>query len=316
MPSTEVPSDHVKLRQLVYFHEVIQQDFNISAAAKALFTSQPGVSRQLHDLADELGVDLFRHQGKRLTGLTDSGREIAVLAATIIHDVNRIDEVADAHVAGKRGGLVIVASRHAASSFLRDAMVRFQDESPALKVRVFEEEPCNAFTMLRTGDADVGILSEPSDRDPDLLYFPIETWRLLLVVPQDHPLANGTDVTLKMLEHYPLCCYERTSSSRQIVEDAFRKIGIETAITHALGSSAMILQYVESGIGIGIVGEASFVPENHPNLRGIDIEHLFRSMTTDLVLPRKSRLPRSVYAFLNVLAPALDRTMIETALSA
>lgn len=305
----------MKLRQLVYFNEVIDQDFNISAAAQALFTSQPGVSRQLQTLADELGVDLFTHHGKRLIGLTEPGQEIAVLAARVIRDVQRIEAVADSHADANRGGLVVVATRHAASNRLRDTMMRFCEAMPALKVRVFEEEPRSASAMLRAGNADIGILSESPERDPELLYFPIETWRLLLVVPKDHPLSCGADVSLESLARYPICSYERTANSRRIVEDAFRAAGMGAPIAHALGSSAMILQYVERGIGVGIVGEASFEQESHPNLRGIGVDHLFRSLTTDVVLPRKSRLPKSVFGFLDLLAPTLDRAMIEKARS-
>jgi DNA-binding transcriptional LysR family regulator len=306
----------VKLRQLVYFNEVIDQDFNISAAAQALFTSQPGVSRQLQALADELGVDLFTHHGKRLVGLTEPGQEIAVLVARVIRDVQRIEEVADSHVNAERGGLVVVATRHAASNRLRDTLMRFCETMPALKVRVFEEEPGSASAMLRAGSADIGILSESPERDPELLYFPIETWRLLLVVPKDHALNRGTEVSLETIARYQICSYERTAHSRRIVEDAFRVAGMTAPIAHALGSSAPILQYVERGIGIGIVGEASFEQESHPNLRGIDVDHLFRSMTTDVVLPRKSRLRKSVCGFLDVLAPDLSCVMIANALAA
>lgn len=306
----------MKLRRLVYFNEVIDQDFNISAAAQALFTSQPGVSRQLQALADELGVDLFTHHGKRLIGLTEPGQEIAVLVARVIRDVQRIEEVADTHANAKRGGLVVVATRHAASHRLRDAMMLFCEAMPALRVRVLEEEPRSAAAMLRAGDADIGILSESPERDPELLYFPIETWRLLLVVPKDHPLNGGTEVSLETLGRYPICCYERTANSRQIVDAAFRAAGMDAPIAHALGNSAMILKYVERGIGVGIVGEASFDPESHPKLRGIGVEYLFRSMTTDVVLPRKTRLRKSVCGFLDVLAPDLSCVMIANALAA
>nr|WP_296805753.1 LysR substrate-binding domain-containing protein [Thiocapsa sp.] len=185
-------------------------------------------------------MDLFTHHGKRLIGLTEPGQEIAVLVARVIQDVQRIEEVADSHVNAERGGLVVVATRHAASTRLRDTMMRFCEAMPALNVRVFEEEPRSASAMLRAGDADIGILSEPSEHDPELLYFPIETWRLLLVVPKDRPLNDRTEISLEILARYQICSYERTAHSRRIVEDAFRAVGMEAPIAHALGSCAMI----------------------------------------------------------------------------
>ncbi len=303
----------MKLRQLHYFHEVIKQDFNVSAAAKALYTSQPGISRQLQELADELGVDLFRYQGKRLIGLTEPGREIAAIADKVLQDVARIRQVADAHAVGQRGGLVVVATRHAAEHRLHDAMIRFRERMPALPVRISEEDPVTASTMLRTGDAHVGVLSEPPERHPDLVYFPIEQWRLLLVVPQDHDLCRQRDITLELLAGCTICSYERRATSRHVIDEAFRRRELEPAIPFALGSSATILQYVESGAGIGIIGESAFDPASYPTLKGLDVKHLFRPLTTDIVLLRKATPPTHVYEFMRILDPSLTQTLIEEA---
>jgi LysR family cys regulon transcriptional activator len=295
----------MKLRQLVYLHEVTQQAFNISAAAKALYTSQPGISRQLQDFAGELGVELFRHQGKRLIGLTPAGEEIAAVAAGMIRDIKRIKEIAAAHESGYSGGLVIVATRHAAANRLHEAMIRCQDSLPTLDVRVFEEDPANAATMLREGDAHLGVLSEPPVRSPDLVYFPLEEWRLLLVVPRNHPLTRLPVVTLAALTGYPACSYEGSARSRQVLDETFRAAGLRSPVSYSLGSSAKILQYVATGVSIGFVGEADFLPANHPDLQGIDVSYLFRPLTTDLVLPRKERLSDAVRAFAKILAPTV-----------
>jgi len=303
----------VKLRQLVYFHEVIRQDFNISAAAKALFTSQPGMSRQLQDLAEELGVDLFRYQGKRLVGLTEPGQEIADLAANVLRDVKRIRQVADAHVAGQRGGLLIVATRHVADNRLRQAMIALRRRLPTLTVRVCEEDPIAATNMLIAGEADLGVLSEPPERRPELLYLPVEEWRLILVAPQDHDICQRPEVRLEDLAAEPLCSYERTATSRQIIDEAFRGHGIDSPVTFALSSSAMILEYVENGAGIGVIGESAFDASAHPTLRQVAATHLFRPLTTDVVLPRKAKLHHFIYRFVRLLAPSITRAMIEEA---
>jgi len=303
----------VKLRQLLYFHEVIKQDFNISAAAKALYTSQPGMSRQLQDLAEELGVDLFRYQGKRLVGLTEPGQEIADLAANVLRDVKQIRQVADAHVAGQRGGLLVVATRHVAGNRLREAMIGLRRQLPSLAVRVCEEDPVTATRMLMAGDADLGVLSEPPERHPDLLYFPLEEWRLILVAPHEHAICGRPEVRLEDLADEPLCSYERTATSRRIIDEAFASLGLEPPVSFALSSSAMILEYVASGAGIGIVGESAFDPASHPGLCGIDAAHLFRPLTTDIVLPRKAKLHHFLYRFVRLLAPSVTRATIEEA---
>ena len=195
-------------------------------------------------------------------------------------------------------------------------MVRIHEEMPALDVRVYEEEPGNASTMLRTGAANLGILSESAERYPDLLYFPIEQWRLVLVAPRGHALCGLATVTLQALARYPLCSYERSAMSRQVIEEAFRQAGLKSPVAYSLGSSTLILEYVESGVGVGILGEAAFDPTRHPHLRGIDVGHLFRPLTTNIVLPRTARVPNFVYGFARILAPSLTRGMIEDASNA
>lgn len=303
----------MKLRQLAYFHEVIRQDFNISLAAKALFTSQPGVSRQLQALAAELGVELFRYRGKRLIGLTPAGAEIAALAESMIRDASRIKEIAHGYSAGEQGVLTIVATRHAAATRLQEAMVQNQTAVPPLRVRVCEEEPGLAVAKLRSGEASLGVLTEPPERHPDLLYFPIEQWSLLLVVPRDHPIAGLPQATFEALARYPCCSYEDSARSRQVLEEAFRVAGLASPVVFSLGSSEKILDYVEAGVGTGILGATAFAPERHPNLLAMDVGHLFRPLVTDLVLPRRARLSKEAFRLVRYLDPTLTWERIEEA---
>ena len=303
----------MNLRQLVYFQEVIRQDFNISSAAKVLHTSQPGVSRQLRDLASELGVDLFRHQGKRLVGLTRAGAEISEVVESLIRDVKRVKSIAASHAIAEQGDLTIVVTRHAAANRLQQALVRSQTAPVRRRVRVVEGDPDVAIAKLRSGDASLGILTEPAERDPDLLYFPLDRWGLLLAVPQDHPLARLPEVTLESVARYPCCSYEDSARSRQVVEDAFRAAGLTSPVAFSLGSSEKILDYVEAGVGIGIVASAAFVPEQHPTLRALDASHLFRRLTTELVLPRWAPLSKEVLNLVRLLDSTLTRARIEAA---
>jgi DNA-binding transcriptional LysR family regulator len=296
----------MKLRQLVYLDEVIRQHWNISAAAKALCTSQPGISRQLHDLGAELGVEIFQRQGKRLIGLTEAGLEIAEVAAEVIRDIKRIHDIAAAHGAGQPGRLVVVASRHAAATCVRDAMARCRTALPALQFQVSEEEPGVATAMLRSGEADLGVLVESSTRYPDLAYFPLEEWRLILVIPQHHPIGALPTITLEALAGYPCCSYERSARARQVLEETFASAGLASPVTFSLGSSAQILQYVSTGVAIGLVAAVAFGPAQYPDLRSIDLSHLVCPLITSLVLPRGGRTSPAVRAFLKVLVPTLS----------
>jgi DNA-binding transcriptional LysR family regulator len=296
----------MKLRQLIYLHEVAQQSFNISAAADALFTSQSGVSRQLQELADELGVDLFLRHGKRLVGLTEAGEEIASVAAEVIRDTRRIKTIADTHRQGKRGLLAIVATRHVADGSLHEAIMRCRTEMPTLQIEINQEDPAVAFTMLQAGSAHLGLLSEPPEQFPDLIYFPLTQWRLLLVVPKGHPLCELPAVTLEAIAEWRCCSFERSARSRQVIDETFEAAGLQSPVVFSLDSSVRILKYVETGVGIGFVGEVSFDGNRYPDLTAIKVDHLFRSLTTGLVLPRKVQLSAALRSFIEILAPGLS----------
>lgn len=308
----------MKLRQLEFFHEVVKQDFNISAAAKKLYTSQPGVSRQLIDLADELGVELFLHEGKRLVGLTRAGMEIADIVARVLIDVRRIREIGGTLATERHGSLKVVANRHAAQHLLHHAVVDFCEMMPEVDVTVSEENTIEATAMLRIGQADLGLLAQAQapDQDPDLLYFPIEEWRLLLVVPQGHPLLGMPTIELRDLAHYTVGSYDHSAQSRLVIDAAFAQAGLDSPINISFASSQRILQFVNRKIGIAIVAESAFSPAEFPELRGLDVTHLFRSLFTDLVLPRRNSPPRHVFNFLSILAPHITPTTFGDAIAA
>jgi DNA-binding transcriptional LysR family regulator len=304
----------LKIRQLEYFREVIEQDFNISAAAKTLHTSQPAVSRQLIDLADELGVELFLHEGKRLVGLTPAGMEIAEIVERVLIGVRRMHEIGQSRARDRHDRLKVVANRHAAHHLLHHAVVDFRDMMPDVDVTVSEENTIEATAMLRIGQADLGLLAEAPSQDPDLLYFPIEEWRLLLVVPRDHPLRRMATIGLGDLAQYSVCSYDSAAQSRFVIDQAFAQAGLACPVNISFASSHMILQFVNSKIGIAIVAESAFSDVEYPALVGLDVTHLFRPLTTDLVLPRRASPPRHVFNFLSVLAPQITPTTIGDAI--
>ena len=295
----------MKLRQLVYLHEVVQQSFNISAAANSLFTSQSGVSRQLQELSQELGVELFTHHGRRLLGLTEVGKEIAEATGEALRITKRIKQIADTHRLGESGALRIVASRHAMASNLHQAIVRCRQELPGLQVEISQEEPTVALELLRGGRADLGLLTEPTEPLQDLVYCPLAEWRLQLVVPAGHPCTELPDLSLKALATYPCCSFERSARTRQIIDETFERAGVKSPIAFSLDSTPSILDYVQSGLAIGFVVEDSFQLAHYPGLQILDVHHLFHPLTTGIVLPRKVRITHGLRNFVSHLAPHL-----------
>ena len=300
-----IDNSFMKLRQLIYFHEVIAHSFNVSAAANTLFTSQSGISRQLHELNNELGVELFRHHGKRLIGLTSVGEEIAVVVADIIRDVQRIKKIVDDDRNGECSELLIVSTRHAFGVELRAAIVRCRKECPSLCLRIDQEEPEIAYAMLRTGRSDLGFVLEPPENYADLAYFPLADWKINLVIPKDHPIGHLPVVNLDALVGYTCCACERTARSRQVIDEAFESAGLKSPIAFSMADSVDILQYVEEGVAIGLVGAASFIPDRYPSLRSIDVSHLFRSLTSGLVVSHKTRCLHLVQSFVQLIDPDL-----------
>lgn len=296
----------MKLRQLVYLNEVVQQSFNISAAANSLYTSQSGISRQLQELTEELGVELFTHHGRRLVGLTEVGKEIAEAAEDALRITRRIKQIAETHRLGESGALRIVASRHAMASNLHQAIVRCRQEMPGLQVEISQEDPVVALEMLKGGRADLGLLTEPTEPLGDLVYCPLAEWHLQLVVPAQHPCTELPALTLEVLAAYPCCSFERSARTRQIIDQTFELGGIKSPIAFSLDSTLSILDYVQSGLAIGFVVDDSFQPDRYPELRILDVHHLFRPLTTGLVLPRKVRITYGLRAFVSTLAPNLS----------
>jgi DNA-binding transcriptional LysR family regulator len=279
-----------------------------------LHTSQPGVSRQLLALADELGVALFRHQGKRLVGLTPAGEEILRTGTRILDDVQHISDIAARHAVGDAATLVVVSSRHAASRRVREAVQGFRADWPGIGLRLLEEEPQRALRLLLDGEAQVAVLPEDRERDERLAYVPLERWSLTLVVPRGHALLAAPMPSLARLAEHPVCCYEPSAPSRQVVDETFLQAGLETPVAYALGSSAAILDYVDGGLGIGIVAAGAFDALRWPGLACLDAGRLFPSLVTSLVVSRRGPPPEPVLALAALLAPEIGRARIERAI--
>jgi len=289
------------LRQLLFFHEVVRHGLNVSDAAEALYTAQSGVSKQLHALRDELGVELFRREGKRLIGLTDAGREVEAIAARMLRDAEAIRDIGRAAQKEAAARLTIVSTRYAASTKVRNAVLQFQRQQPRITLRVLEEAPEDACRMVVSGEVQLGVVPEAHVAGKQLRAMLLERWQLAVIVPGGHWLLEQSELTLELLAECPIGCYERSAASRRQVDAAFIQAGLLPPIVFELASSNDILEYVASGACVGILAESAFDASLHPGLRRLPAEHLFPPLTTSIVVSRHGTPSRPASDFIDLL---------------
>lgn len=300
------------LRHLICFLEVVKQRLNISAASEALHTSQPSVSRQLHELSEELGVELFVRNGKRLVGLTETGQRIAELARETMINVNNIRTVASIAREQARGTITLAATPHVGTDKLLDAVSRFGEQRSDTDIEVRIEPLKTLATLLLNGEIDIGlVVSEPSRHNPHLAYFPVDEWRLVAVAPIGHALLEQAPADVRALLDYRISTYPHDSVPRMIVENAFRDRGLAPKLVCSMNRVDLILRHVANGNDIGIVARTGFDPAMYPELGIIELDESFRSLTSWVVLRRRALLRGRVYEMLALLLPETERAAID-----
>jgi LysR family cys regulon transcriptional activator len=304
----------VNLQQLRAVREATHHGFNLSVAAEALHTTQPAVSRQIRDLEQELGVELFVRRGKRLTGHTAAGREILPIVERLLQEQTNL-RTAAADFRNRDAGELVVATTHTQARYaLPRVVAQFRRKFPQVKLAFHQSEPQRIVDAVRSGEADVGIATESLARATDLLSFPCYSWNHVVVTPPDHPLATVRRPTLEELARYPIVTYEVIFTGRPHIDQAFARAGIQPDIVLTALDSDVIKTYVREGLGIGIIAEMAFDERSDNDLRMIDASHLFASNVTRLAIRRGVELRSYVYDFIELFAPTLTRATIAQAL--
>ncbi|OWW19144.1 CysB family HTH-type transcriptional regulator [Noviherbaspirillum denitrificans] len=306
----------MNFQQLRSVREAARRGYNLTEVANVLFTSQPGVSRQIRELEEELGVEIFERNGKRLTGLTDPGRGILQIIERLLLEAENLRQ-ASREYAGERSGTLAVATTHTQARYVLPKVVQaFRSAFPDVRIALQQSSPEHIAEWVISGKADVGIATEGLSQFEDLVSFPCYSWSHMIVVPEDHSLASLRTVTLQDLAEHPLITYDVGFTGRGHIDDAFAQAETSTDIVLTAMDSDVIQQYVSLGLGVGIV--ASMAVENNlaPGLRAIDASHLFAANVTRLAVRRGAYLRAYTYEFILRFAPGLKRSDIETALSA
>lgn len=306
----------MKLQQLRYIWEVTRHNLNVSATAQSLFTSQPGISKQIRLLEDELGVEIFARSGKHLTRVTPAGQSIIDLAGEVLRTVDNIKQVAQEHSDERRGSLAIATTHTQARYALPPLISEFTRKYPDVALHMQQGTPKQIAQMVSEGQADFAICTESLELFNDLVLLPCYRWNRCVLVPQDHPLAKLDELTLERLAEYPIVTYVFGFTGRSQLDDAFRNKGLTPNVVLTAADADVIKTYVRLGMGVGIVAHMAIDPQTDTDLVPLDASHLFESSTTKIGIRRGTFMRGYMYDFVQRFAPHLDRDLIDEALAA
>jgi LysR family cys regulon transcriptional activator len=301
----------MKLQQLRYACEVARSGLNVSAAAEALHTSQPGISKQIKSLEDELGVEIFVRHGKRIAALTEPGKAVLEIAERILAEAANLKRAGE-DFANKKLGTLTVATTHTQARYaLPNAVAAFKKRYPDVRLVLHQGNPTQICEMVLAGEADLAIATESIAEYPELVSLPCYQWNRCVVVPPGHPLLKSKPLTLDAIAQYPVVTYDFAFAGRSLINKAFEKRGLAPNIVLTALDSDVIKTYVELGLGVGIVAQMAFDPKRDRGLHALDASHLFESSTTRLGIKRGAWLRGYVYDFIEMFAPRLSRDLVE-----
>lgn len=300
----------MKLQQLRYIWEVARHDLNVSATAQSLYTSQPGISKQIRLLEDELGVEVFARSGKHLTRVTPAGEEILQVAGEILQKVESIKKVAQEFSDEKKGSLAVATTHTQARYALPPAITEFIKSYPDVSLHMHQGTPMQISEMAADGTVDFAIATEALSHFNDLIMMPCYRWNRSVVVPKDHPLTQCSKLTLKDLAAYPIVTYVFGFTGRSKLDDAFNREGLEPKVVFTAVDSDVIKAYVRLNLGVGIMATMAYEPQVDTDLVALDASHLFEPSTTRIGFRKGTFLRGYMYTFINLFAPHLTPDVV------
>ncbi|HWV92469.1 MAG TPA: CysB family HTH-type transcriptional regulator [Burkholderiales bacterium] len=303
----------MKLQQLRCLTEVARRGLNVSEAAEALHTSQPGVSKQIRALEDELGVQVFVRHGKRLIAITEPGKAVVAIAERMLAEAQNLKRAGEEFANDQLGTLTIAATHTQARYALPKAVAAFKRRYPKVELVIHQGNPTQICDQVAAGDADLCVATEMISEYPELVSLPVYQWNRCVVVPPKHPLLKETPLSLEKLAEHPIVTYDFAFANRSLVQKAFEARGLKPHVVLSAQDSDVIKTYVELGLGVGILAKMAFDAKRDVTLRAIDASHLFESSTTRLGIKRGAYLRRYAYDFIEAFAPHLAAATVERA---
>jgi len=300
----------MKLQQLRYIVEVANHDLNVSATAQALFTSQPGVSKQIRLLEDELGVEIFVRSGKHLTQVTQVGQQIIDMATQVLRQTSVIKQIAD-ECSNEASGELTIATTHTQARYALPSIIQaFRNTYPEVALHMKQGTPEQIAELAASGAADFAIATEGMELFKDLVMMPCYEWNRSVVVPKDHPLANKAGMpnalTLQDIADYPIVTYVFGFTGRSRLDDAFQAVSLTPNVVFTATDTDVIKTYVRLGFGVGIIASMAYDESQDGDLVRIDASHLFASSVTHIGFRRGTFLRRYMLDLIESFAPHLD----------
>jgi LysR family cys regulon transcriptional activator len=306
----------MNFQQLRSVREAVRCNFNLTEVAAMLYTSQPGVSRQIRDLEDELGVEIFVRSGKRLTGLTPPGATLLPIVENLLLGADNLKRAGEDFTKKMEGQLSVAATHSQARYALPQVVKDFRDKFPKVTLHLHQGSPKQVAAMLVSGEADIGVATEALADFSQLVTLPCYRWTHSVVVPPGHPLLSiDGPVTLQHLVHFPIITYQIGYTGRAHIDDAFFVEGLHPDVVLTAMDADVIKTYVELGMGVGIVASVALDAERDRNLRSIDVGHLFQVNVTRLGLRKGVWLRGYAYCFIELFVPTLSKFVVDAALT-
>ena len=301
----------MKLQQLRYLIAIVRSHLNISAAAEALYTSQPGISKQLRLLEEELGVELFSRNGKHLTEVTPVGRQIIAKAENILREVNNIQILAEEYRDDRRGSLSMATTHTQARYALPSVIKVFRERYPAVTLQVHQGSPAQIAELVQSGEVDFAIATEAVELFENLIMMPCYIWERCVLVPVGHPLTAVDRLGLSDVARYPLVTYVFGFTGRSQLDEAFRSAQLRPDVVFTATDADVIKTYVRLGMGVGIVARMAYDPLYDQDLVQLDAGHLFAANLTRIGFRRGTFLRCYMYDFIQLFAPHLTRERVQ-----
>lgn len=305
----------MKLQQLKYIWEVANHKLNVSATAEALFTSQPGISKQIRTLEDELGVQIFQRSGKHLVEVTPAGREILNVAGRILGQVENIRRIADEHADPRRGDLSIATTHTQARYALPPVIQMFRTRYPRVSLHMHQGTPVQISELAARGSVDFAIATEALELFENLVMMPCYRWNRSVLVPVGHPLASLPRLKLEEIAKYPIVTYVFGFTGRSQLDRAFDAVNLTPEVVFTATDADVIKTYVKLGLGVGIVASMAYDKRLDAELVALPADHLFESSTTKIGCRRGTVMRGYMYEFIQLFAPHLDHDIVVRALN-
>ncbi|CDG21332.1 HTH-type transcriptional regulator CysB [Xenorhabdus poinarii G6] len=305
----------MKLQQLRYIVEVVNHNLNVSSTAEGLYTSQPGISKQVRMLEDELGIQIFARSGKHLTHVTPAGEEIVRISREVLSKIDSIRSVASEHTYPDRGSLYIATTHTQARYALPPVIKGFIERYPNVSLHMHQGSPTQIAEAVCKGDSDFAIATEALHLYSDLIMLPCYHWNRSIVVTKDHPLANRQNVTIEELAEYPLVTYTFGFTGRSELDVAFDRVGLKPKIVFTATDADVIKTYVRLGLGVGVIASMAVEPVQDADLVCIDMRDKFGYSTTNIGFRRSSFLRSYMYDFIWRFSPHLTRDVVDKAIA-